>query len=338
MPTAAPALLLPEPVARPGVDVAVVVLSWNARTDVLECLSALDACRSDSMAVVLVDNASADGTLTAVRELHPWVEAIDAGANLGFAGGNNVGMRRALELGARTVLLLNSDARIDGSALNALLAHLDAHAGVGAVQPLLLRMDDPARIDSAGQWLSRRGSARESCSGGDVAAFPPEPRAIFGACAAAVLLRTDALREVGYFDGDLFTLFEDVDLSFRLRAAGWDVHLLPCARVVHRRGISRAQTVARDPRTRRLRQFWLLRNSVALALRYTPISRLPAALPRLTANAILALWLRARLRGQRVLPLWWSFLRRRAASRRGMRRHRVDRFFGQPDVALVRQP
>lgn len=335
MSTAAPAPLL-HAETHTGVDVAVVVLSWNAREDVLACLESLAACRGERVAVLLVDNASRDGTLAAVRERHPWVEVLDAGANLGFAGGNNLGMQRALERNARSVLLLNSDARIDPDALHALLVHLDEHPHVGAVQPLLVRMDDPARIDSAGQWLSRRGSARESCSGGRADRFPSAPREIFGACAAAVLLRGEALRGIGCFEAALFTLFEDVDLNFRLRAAGWAVHLLPAVRIVHRRGISRAQTVVHDAAARRRRRFWLLRNSVALALRYTPWSRLVAGLPRLTLNATLALWLCLRLPDERVLPLWWSFLRRRPASRRGMRRHGVDRFFGRPDVDLER--
>jgi hypothetical protein len=316
-----------ERAAPPDLAVAAVVLSWNARADVLACLATLKRCRRAGFAVVLVDNASGDGTREAVARCHPWVEVIDAGSNLGFAAGNNLGMQRALELGARSILLLNSDARIDRATVDALREHLERNPAVGAVQPLLVRMDDPATIDSAGQRLARGGGPREVGFGEPAAALGSEPRPIFGACAAAVLLRGEALREVGLFDADLFILFEDVDLMFRLRAAGWDVHLLPRARVPHRRGISSA-AAPRTGAARRKRKFWLLRNRIALALRYAPERRLLGSAPRLLLYAAIVLVLRATLRGERVLALWWRFWRLRRASRSALRAHGVDRFFG----------
>jgi GT2 family glycosyltransferase len=318
----------------PALRTAIVVLSWNAADEVLACLDALADCRRDGLGVVLVDNCSADGTEARVRARHPWVEVLQSGANLGFAGGNDVGLRWALAHGAQYVLLLNADARIDRAALEQLTDHLDRSPRVAAVQPLLVRFDG-ATVDSAGHRLTARGSPLETGAGAPVADVTPTPRPIFGACAAAVLLRSEALRAIGLLDEGLFVLFEDVDLMFRLRGAGWDVHLLPSARVRHRRGISGART--RWPRGAAgwRRQFWLWRNHVALALRYTPAGRLALGLPRLLARALGALLLAVVLR-ERALPLWRRFASLRRDSRRALRAHGVDRFFGAGSGAGAR--
>src|SRR5690606_5819509 len=104
----------------------------------------------------------------------------------------------------------------------------------------------PQIVDSAGQWIGRAPAARDLCAGeavgalGDAAARE-DPLPIFGCCAAAALLRREALLEVGLFDESLFVLLEDTDLAFRLRAAGYEAALLPAIRVRHRRGVSTAR-------------------------------------------------------------------------------------------------
>ena len=302
---------------------AVVVLTWNGRDDTIACLESLRSQIGPRDAVFVVDNGSSDGTLEAVRSQHAWAIVIENGSNVGFAAGNNAGMRRALGDGYGLVFVLNNDTVVPPGAIEALVAYSDAHPEAGAVQPVLVRHDDPSRLDTLGLEPLRTFGARDVGMGEPVGSAPTAPREIFGASGAAALIRADALRAAGLFDEDLFVMAEDADLAFRLRIAAFAVHLVPSVRVLHRRGISgRPQ----DPRAARLRKLWLQRNAVALALRYWPARWLLVFAPLLGYRAAQALVLA--VPEHRCLALWRSSLARRAEARRAMAARGVDRWFG----------
>src|SRR3954470_22920286 len=117
--------------------VAVVVLTWNARADTLRCLASLRSIEWQDLIVVVVDNGSIDGTLAAVRESFPDVVIVGNGENLGFAEGNNRGIRVALELGADAVLVLNNDAEVEPAVIAELSAALGKCPDAGAVSPVV---------------------------------------------------------------------------------------------------------------------------------------------------------------------------------------------------------
>ncbi|MGC8764056.1 MAG: glycosyltransferase family 2 protein [Acidobacteriota bacterium] len=244
---------------------AIVVLTWNGREETLACLESLSKAGHPRQgeAVVVVDNGSSDGTLEAVAQRFPWAVGLQNGANLGFAGGNNAGLRWALERGYGAVLLLNNDTEVEGGALSTLLAALEDPT-VGAAQPLLLSFADPSRIDSAGIELFSLPGARDMHIGGPAAKIFGEPREIFGCCAAAALYRAEALRAAGLLDEDFFVLLEDVDLAFRVRLAGYRALLVPGARIRHKRGISAQGRLSGE------KKYLLHRNILALAWRYWP--------------------------------------------------------------------
>jgi hypothetical protein len=304
---------------------AAVVVAWNGREDVLAALAALAPEFGPGDAALVVDNGSEDGTAEAVRRARPAAEVIDAGGNLGFAGGAALGIRRALDLGFPWILLLNQDAAPEPGALAALLGEAEAHPSAGAVQPLLLSAADPARVDTLGIRVFRGLRARDAGAGSAAAAAPREPRPVFGACAAAVLLRADALRAAGLPDPELFLLFEDVDLAFRLRAAGFEARLAPASRFRHRRGIS--GTGPRPPREGRRRRFFLHRNIAALALRYWPLRWLLPAAPLLAWQMLEALRLAPSAPGHRCVPLWRRYLAGRRSARRALAGRGADRWF-----------
>jgi GT2 family glycosyltransferase len=310
----------------PAPRLAVVVLSWEGREDTLRCLAALRPAIGPGDTAIVCDNGSTDGTADAVAAAHPWAEVIRNGANLGFAGGNEPGMRRALERGFRWVMLLNNDAIPEPGALDALLAFAETRPDAGAFQPLLLSAADPSRIDSLGIRVTLGPAARDDGMGEPAATAPSEPREIFGACAAAALYRADALRAAGLLDRDLFVLFEDVDLAFRLRAAGFGAWLVPAARVLHRRGVSGEG----PPRgVSRIRAHFVRRNFVAIVLRWWPRPALLHASPRLLVQAFRAIGTGP---GRPVpapscVALWRSSLAARAANRRAAEARGVDRWF-----------
>lgn len=215
--------------------VAVVVLTWNGREDTLACLRSLQHARWDDLDVVVVDNGSADGTEEAVKAAFPEVVTIQNHANLGFAGGNNVGIDRALDRGAEAVLVLNNDTVVSPDAISALVAAMEADPLVGACSPVLPYAGDPARLWFAGSsYDPTRARAGRASAYETSAALPTAPVRITRAVGAAMLVRRSVIERVGAFAEELFYLYEDVEWSLRMRAAGWHILLVPAASIAHR--------------------------------------------------------------------------------------------------------
>jgi hypothetical protein len=221
-------------------------------------------------------------------------------------------------------MLLNNDTTVPAGALDALIAHGEAHPAVGAIQPLLVRASDPEIIDGAGHVIFRCPGAIDALCGRPVSEAPREPTPVFGACGAAALIRADALRRAGLLDEDFFVLGEDVDLMFRIRLAGYDVHLVPSVRIPHARGISGGGA---SRRAKLLRRFWLRRSSVAMGLRYWPLRYLLLAAPLLAARVAETFVLSLILPGQRFAAMWRRSLAMRRRTRPKMRERGLDRWF-----------
>jgi hypothetical protein len=230
--------------------VGIVIVTYNSVRDVDACFGSLSAARLGGADVVAVDNASADGTAAAIRGRYPWATVIESGANLGFAGGNAIGIRRALERGADWVYLLNPDTDVAPGFLEEALAVAEADPRAAAVQSLLLLHPERDLVNTAGNAIHFLGFGYCGSYRAPRAAIPDEPREIAFASGAAALLRADALREVGGFDETLFMYQEDQDLGIRLRLAGWRARLAPRSLVWHHYGFSRNAA----------KYFWLERN------------------------------------------------------------------------------
>lgn len=224
-----------------GTRVVVVILTWQSKADIGICLVALErALGADFLrSTVVVDNASTDGTADDVAARFPELELLRAERNLGFAGGNNLGIRRAIARGAEFVYLLNPDAIVRAGFLEEALAQADASVRVAAVQSLLLLAPDGRRIDSAGNVIHCFGFGYCDLHRRPVEAAPAEAREILFASGAAVLLRVSALQEVGLLDERLFLYCEDLDLSWRLLLAGYELRLAPRSVVLHRHEFGR---------------------------------------------------------------------------------------------------
>ena len=200
--------------------VVAVVLAWNGREDTLACLGSLEG---EDVEVIVVDNASQDGTADAVTG----AEVVRNERNLGYAGGMNVGIRRALELGADAVLLLNNDVEVEPGAIAALARGAE---GAGAVCPVIVFADDPGRV-----WYSgARFDPRRGYNGRHLTDTIEAPRETERICGAAVLMPRAALEAVGLFDEDLFAYVEDADWSLRARAEGLSLRVVPDSRVRHK--------------------------------------------------------------------------------------------------------
>lgn len=220
--------------AYPALDV--VIVNYNGADWNMPCFASLLAQGDLVRQVIVVDNASTDGSFTQLVERYAgdarWV-FLPQQTNRLFAAGCNRGMEKALEMGADYIVLLNNDTTVEPECLETLLAFVENTAEVGGVQPLLVRMDAPHLIASAGCRLSRMGGAWDNYAGFAVENAPVQPFAVSGITAGACLWKAAVLRQIGLFDEDFVMYFEDVDLSLRARKAGWELYTVPQAKVRH---------------------------------------------------------------------------------------------------------
>ena len=220
--------------------VAVVIINYNSSEYIGDCLSSLKKITypSANLTLVVVDNASIDNSLVIVRERFPQAVILKNSKNLGFAEGNNVGMRYALQHDFAYMYLLNQDTEVSPDFLTAAVEVANRHPDAAAIQSKLLLFADKTRVNSIGNEIHYLGFA---FAGGHTTADRPLPVSeITYPSGAAVLLRAEALRQVGLFDADFFMYHEDVDLGWRFWLEGWRVLRAPDSVVYHKYQFSRS--------------------------------------------------------------------------------------------------
>ena len=225
-------------------SLTVVVLSWNGLVLTRDTLRSLEACavpESWRLRVLVVDNASGDGSPQMVRDEFPGVELLALPENRRFAGGNNEGLRRALDAGADAVMLLNNDVVADPKMIAKLLAALDEQPDAGAAAPLIYFAPPSDRIWYGGgrcrPWLAH--SSHRGLRDRDRGQYRSieDTGYLTGCC---LLATAEAWRKVGLLDERYFIYAEDADWSLRARAAGFRLLFVPTARLWHRVSASSA--------------------------------------------------------------------------------------------------
>jgi N-acetylglucosaminyl-diphospho-decaprenol L-rhamnosyltransferase len=268
-----------------------VVVTYHNASGVATTLAALAADLRDDDELVVVDNASRDGTAGAVREAAPRALVLEQDRNLGFAGGCNAG---AAASGAPLLLFLNPDAMPAPGCVDALRRTAAERPGWGAWQALVT-MHGGRDINSSGGVTHFLGMGWAGACGKPVAAAPGGPAEVSFASGAALVVRRDAWDRVGGFDERYFMYGEDLDLGLRLWLSGYGVGVVPAARVEHDYEFAKGE------------RKWLLleRNRWWTVLGDYPAALLVALLPGLLAAeaALLVIaarggWLRAKLRAQ----------------------------------------
>jgi N-acetylglucosaminyl-diphospho-decaprenol L-rhamnosyltransferase len=230
-------------------DLSIIIVSWNTRDLLAACLESLYAYPPEgfSYEVLVVDNASADGSAALVRQAFPQVQLIESGANLGFARGNNLGIERS---NGRYLLLLNPDTELRPGALTQLLLFMENQPKAGGAGSRLLNPDGSLQISchplpSLSRELSRLLHLDY---------FPPYygsynmhrwptavPRQVDIVQGASFIVRRVVLDRVGLLDDSYFMYSEEVDLCYRIHQAGWPLYWLPTSQVVHYGGQSTRQ-------------------------------------------------------------------------------------------------
>ena len=211
--------------------VSVVIVNWNGERFLERCLTALQAQTIVPHEVILVDNASSDGSLDIVRRF-PNVRLLAQTENLGFARGNNLALAAAAP-DSEWIALLNPDAFVEASWLETLLSAAEAHPGFDVFASQLLNAADPSKLDGAGDVYHVSGLAWRMGCGEAASSHSQCVREVFSPCAAAAMYRHRALLQLGGFDEDYFCYIEDVDLGFRLRLAGYRCLYVPTSVARH---------------------------------------------------------------------------------------------------------
>lgn len=255
--------------------VAVVVLNWNGWRDSVECGNSLLQLSYARSTIIVVDNGSTDGSVERLRAALPGVDLIETGRNLGFAGGNNVGIRRALERGAEFVLLLNNDTTVAPDLLEALLAGQRAQPSAGVLGPKTYYHGDPGRLwyaggywDDARQCFGQRGEGEPDCGQYDT---PGETDFVVG---SAMFVPRAVFERVGLLREDYFLNYEEIDFCTRVRAAGYTLGYVPAARVWHK--VSASFGGEDSP----MKLYFTFRNRLLWAERHLP----PVARARIAAS------------------------------------------------------
>ncbi len=310
--------------------VAVVVLNYNGRRLLPDCLASLRALATPAE-VVVADNGSTDGSLDYLRQAQPDARIIDLGHNLGFAAGYN---RALAGVDAEWFVLLNNDAALAPDWLELLLDAACQHPRAAILGGKLL-LGDPAQpgqpgqrrtLQAAGASLTEAGTAFEIGWGQPDDGRFDRPGPVGAIPGAALLVRREIYFELGGFEPDYFAYLEDVDLCWRAWLRGYEVHYVPAARAFHAYGASGGG------RTSPFRIHWMQRNRLANMVKHLE----PASLPRAVTVSVAydlyrvlefgrrAHWQSLRALGTGTLAFWRCFGMIVARRRTGQRARRMS--------------
>lgn len=223
--------------------VTCIVLNWNGSAHTIECLGALNACTYPHLTVIIVDNGSTDDSVSLISRAFPDITLLKTDKNLGFAGGNNVGIGHALAHGAEAdyVWLLNNDTKPAPDALSALVSKADTDKQIGAVASICYYADSPNTVQVWGGarvnlWFGYSRNATE----------PHKDEWFDALYGASMLIRRAALEDVGLLDPGFFFYCEETEFCLRLRKKGWRIAAAPDSIVLHKAGASSGTSTLRD--------------------------------------------------------------------------------------------
>ena len=212
--------------------VSIIVLNWNGLKDTTECLESVRNLDYKNFNVIIVDNTSTDDSADRLKGDFPEITLLKNDKNLGFAGGNNVGIRYALEQGAQYVWLLNNDAVTEEDTLSKLIDTANITPKIGLLSPLVCHYGQPAKIQFCGSFIDWNNYTFPQ--EGDFKHNDREPAANMSLWGTALLIKRALIEDIGYLNERFFAYWEDHDYSMRSAKAGYENKVEPSARVFHK--------------------------------------------------------------------------------------------------------
>ncbi len=281
--------------------VAYIIVSWNNKDILGDCIRSIKDQKYLGKNIILVDNASKDDTANYIRNEFPEALLLIQKSNLGFAKGNNIGIRKALEdPEVGYIVLLNSDARLAKNWTKTLVEATLTKPKVAMLQSITLDYYDPGIIDSTHLYISHfgqaiQGSWRQPISFG----YDAAPQKIFGCNAAAMMITRNFIETQpfkDFFDETMFMYLEDVDVAARATIMGWDNYLIPCTRAYHMGSISAAK---KDPS---FSLYMTFRNNLGVLIKNLPTKILLLMLLRIPKADIAAIRHLKRIGKKQAIP------------------------------------
>lgn len=216
--------------------ISVIILNWNGKHDTLTCLKSLERVTYAPFNTIVIDNGSEDDSVTAIRSAFSTIDLVETGENLGFAGGCNVGIQRALEQGAELLLLLNNDTEVDPSILSAYVSYFQKHPKAGVVGGCPYLFDQRTQLDHLGGTWNRR-TGRFDLIGNrtfQVEELFSSPLHLDYACGCALMIKRAVIETIGTFETKFFLFWEEADLCMRAQRAGFQVGVSQEAVLYHK--------------------------------------------------------------------------------------------------------
>lgn len=209
--------------------VTCIILNWNGWRDTIECLGALKRCTYPNLSIIVVDNGSTNDSVARIKASCPDIFLLESGRNLGFAGGNNIGIRHAIAHGAEYVWLLNNDTRPSPDALTALVEKAATDDRIGAVGSVCYYADSPSTVEAWGGarvnlWIGYGHNSTE----------PREDSWFHSLNGTSILVSTAAIKDAGLLDEVFFLYWEDTEFCLRMRKRGWRIAAASDSRIEHK--------------------------------------------------------------------------------------------------------
>ncbi len=297
----------------PDPYIITIILNTNRRDDTLACLDSLLKSTYRHHKAIVLDNASTDGSVEAIRAAFPTAEILELTDNLGYAGNNNVGIQAALDQDADWIFVLNEDTILDSGCLACLVEATASDSQIGIVGPMVYHHDEPDIIQSAGGHLNRYWEDSH------IAANEPDhnqfsrPHPVDWISGCAILVKREVIEQVGMLDERFFYYWEETEWCIRANKQGWKIMHVPQAKLWHK-------GVQREYRPKPSVTYYKTRNRLmALAKHHAPLTTWFVAwsqiLRTLTSWSIKPKWRNMREHRNAMWQGTIDFLRRRQGQR-----------------------
>lgn len=251
--------------------VSIVIPNYNGIEFLLNCLQSLQKQSYENYEIIVVDNASTDGSMMHVKEKFPEVIQIELDKNYGFSKAVNEGIKRST---SQYVILLNNDTTVDEKFVEELVNVMEGSKNIFSCQAKMLQMYESTRIDDAGDYYCALGWAFARGKGKSASLFQENTK-IFAACAGAAIYRREVFEQIGYFDEAHFAYLEDIDIGYRARINGFKNRYAAKSIVYH------AGSASSGSRYNEFKMELASRNSIFLIYKNMPYLQILLNLPLL---------------------------------------------------------
>jgi len=218
--------------------IVAIILNTNRKLDTLACIQSIEGNQYPNIQIVVLDNASMDGSVDAIKTRYPHVSILELNENKGYAGNNNVGLEFAIKLNPDWIFVMNEDIVLDKDALDEMMHEANENPKAGIIGPLVYHFDEPEIIQSAGGSFTKNGDSIHISQNEKDSGQYEKPFEVPWISGCAIGVRLEAIQQAGLIDEHFFYYWEETDWCFRIKAFGWKSIVVPKAKIWHK-GVQR---------------------------------------------------------------------------------------------------